>query len=157
MRTETDDTLPLVFDKLGYDQDFSLIDVKLALGYLTVAIAGFLFYLEKKFSFKDTKLVIGGAIGLYCVICMVMYYLSAGAQYRDNKYVGTKEGKKVSVFTLTDSVFSPIYKVKVVFDDNFQGAAEASIPFTQIFDSFGFLNEAELKTYLLNVLQKKSQ
>lgn len=157
MRTEADDNLPLIFDKLGYDQDFGLIDIKLALGYLTVAIAGFLFYLEKNYPFKDTKLIIGGSIALYGLICLVMMYLNRGSQYKDNKYIGTKNGQKIHVFTLTESQFSPIYNVKVVFDEKFDGAVEDKIPFTKVFDTFGFLIEDEFKTHLEKILEKKSQ
>lgn len=157
LRNETDDNLPQVFGKLGYEQDFRLIDIKLALGYLTVAIAGFLFYLEKRFAFKDTKLIIGGAIVVYAVICLVMYYLKSGAQYKNNKYIGKKDGKKVAVYTLTKSQFSPIYEIKVVFDDRLDGAVEVKIPFTKLFDSFGFLNEEELRNHVLQLLEKKTQ
>lgn len=122
-----------------------------------MAIAGFLFYLEKKYAFKDTKLIIGGSIALYGLICLVMMYLNKGAQYKNNKYIGTKDGKKVHVFTLTESEFSPIYDVKVVFDEKFDAAVEEKIPFTQVFDTFGFLNEEAFKSHLEKMLEKKSQ
>lgn len=157
MRTEADDNLSLIFDKLGYDQDFGLIDTKLALGYLTVAIAGFLFYLEKNYAFKDTKLIIGGSIALYGLICLVMMYFNKGVQYKDNKYIGSKNGKKIHVFTLTESEFSPVYHVKVVFDEKFDAPVEEKFPFTQVFDTFGFINEDEFKSHLEKILEKKSQ
>lgn len=157
LRTEADEHLAQVFDKLGYEQNFALIDTKLALGYLTVAIAAFLYYLEKKCAFRDTKAVIAGAILLYAAICAVMMYLSRSARYKDNKYVGTKDGKKVTVFALTASVYSPIYDVKIVFDDNYDGTIEGHIEFTKIFDTFGYLNEAEFKAHLESLLEKKNQ
>lgn len=157
MRSEADDNLPLIFEKLGYEQDFRLVDAKLALGYLTVAIAGFLYYLEKKFAFHETKLVIAGAILVYFIICGAMMFLSQNAQYKNNKYVGTLKGKKVSVFTLTDSAYSPIYNVKIVFDDKLDGAVEEAIPFTKFFDLFGFLNESEFKAHVVKLLEKKTE
>lgn len=157
LRTEADDNLPQIFAKLGYDQDFSLVDTKLALGYLTVAIAGFLYYLEKNYKFHDTKLVIGGAIFVYCVICGVMLFLSKGSQYKNNKYIGVKNGKKIAVFTLTESAFSPVYQVKVVFGENYESPVETEIPFIKVFDNFGFLNETEFQAHLEKLVAKKNQ
>ncbi|KAM9886554.1 hypothetical protein OXX79_014115, partial [Metschnikowia pulcherrima] len=65
LRTAADDALPELFQQLGYEQTFTLIDIKLALGLSTVAIAGGLYYLEKKVPFKDSYYMIMASIAVY--------------------------------------------------------------------------------------------
>ncbi|GEQ66787.1 hypothetical protein JCM33374_g450 [Metschnikowia sp. JCM 33374] len=157
LRTAADEALSSVFQQLGYEQSFFLADLKLGLGLVTVAIAGGLYYLEKKVPFKDSYYVILASVVLYGVISSVMYYLSNGKKYKNIKYVGLNEKKqKVSVYTYT-TAFDPVYEVKVVIDDNFSGAIHDSIPFTKMFDSFGYLNHEETKKILDELLKKKGQ
>ena len=47
LRQTTDDHLGLVFQQLGYNESFTLIDLKLGLGLSTVVIAGLLFLVDK--------------------------------------------------------------------------------------------------------------
>lgn len=156
LRTAVDDFLPLCMERLGYRQSFALIDLKIALGYLTVAIAGFLFYLDKKMSFADTYYIIAGAVATYFVVSSVLYFFTSGPKYKNNKYIGHKGLQKVAVFTWTKG-YEPVYHVKVVTDDKFDGAVEKEVSFTEMFDAFGFLNEEAALAQLSKIVEKKSE
>ncbi|KAJ8143876.1 hypothetical protein OY671_003009 [Metschnikowia pulcherrima] len=157
LRTAADDALPELFQQLGYEQKFTLIDIKLALGLSTVAIAGGLYYLEKKVPFKDSYYMIMASIAVYAVISGAMFYLSNGPKYKNIKYVGVKDNKqKVAVYT-SAKTYDPIYEVKMVFNDNFAGAISESVPFAKMFDAFGFLDHPETKSIFEKILEKKGQ
>ncbi|OBA22312.1 hypothetical protein METBIDRAFT_11168 [Metschnikowia bicuspidata var. bicuspidata NRRL YB-4993] len=157
LRLAVDEALPELFQQLGYEQSFALGDLKLALGFSTVAIAGGLYYLEKNVSFNDSYYVIVALIALYAVISAAMYVLSNGKGYKNNKYIGFNEKKqKISVYALAEP-FDPIYDVKVVINDNFSAPVTESIPFAKMFDAFGFLNHEESKQIFRELLEKKQQ
>lgn len=154
LKTETDEFLPQALLQLGYEQSFALIDLKLALGLVTVAISAFLYYLEKKVSFKDSYYVIAALISVYFIVSAVLYYLSKGPQYKDNTYIGYRKGHKISVYTWTKP-FEPVYRVKIVFGDGV--VFEEKIAFMKMFDEFGFLNEPEASAIFKSLLEKKAQ
>lgn len=144
-------------ETLGYEQSFTFSDVKLALGYVTVAIAGLLFYLDKKFSFNETYYVVAGLVALYGLVSLVMYYLNSSAQYKDIIYVGyNKSNKKIAVHTWSTR-YDPIYNVKIVVEDKADSAAKGEIPFNKFFDEFGYLNREEFNKLLTGVTEKKEQ
>lgn len=154
LRNATDEYLPELLESLGYEQSFTLIDAKLGLGLLTVAIAGLLFYLDKHYSFKDTYYVIIGCIVVYFLISMAHLYLLSGPE-KNNKYVGYSDSKqKILVHTWT-SKYDPIYNVKLFVNDKEQ--ADLQIPFTEFFDSFGYLNKEAFTGLLKTGLQKKRE
>lgn len=156
MRNHTDEQLPLSLQSLGYDQSFTLIDTKLALGYLTVAIAGLLFWMDKKYVFKDTYYAVIACVVLYFLISTVMWYLNYGT-YKDNKYIGYNDSnQKISVYTSTTK-YDPIYNVKIVLNDQFDAALEVPLPFTKFYDQFGYYNQEALTTLLKEALQKKNE
>lgn len=142
--------------QLGYEQSFTLIDTKLALGYLTVAIAGLLFYMDKKLAFKDTYYYVIACVALYGIISAILYYFTAGPE-KNNKYVGyTDDKKKISVYTWT-SKYDPIYHVKILSNDNVDSATLVDIPFTKFYDAFGFINQEVFTGLVKEALEKKSE
>lgn len=157
LRNTVDDNLPLTMEALGYEQSFTLIDIKLALGYLTVAIAGLLFYLDKKFSFKETYYVIAGCVVVYFILSSILYFFTSTPKYKNNKFVGYNESKqKIEVFTWT-SKYDPIYNVKIVIDDNDASATVTEFPFMKMFDAFGYYNQDAAVALFKQVLQKKNE
>lgn len=144
-------------EQLGYEQSFTFSDIKLALGYSTVGIAAFLFYLDKKFTFNETYYVVAGLVALYGVISLVMYYLNSCAQYKNITYVGyNKSKKKIAVHTWSTK-YDPIYNVKIVIEDKAEGATEGAIPFSKFFDEFGYLNRDEFAKLVSATREKKEQ
>lgn len=142
--------------ELGYEQSFTLIDTKLALGYGTVAIAGILFYMDKKLPFKDTYYCIVVCVVLYAIISAILYYYTSGPE-KNNKYVGYNDGKqKIAVHTWT-SKYDPIYNVKIVLNDNIESAILVDIPFTKFYDAFGFYNQGAFTELITKAMEKKSE
>lgn len=139
---------------MGYEQQFGLVDLKLGLGLSTVAIACGLYLLEKTVPFKDSYWIIAGLVALYFAISGVLYFLTKGPGYKNNKYIGQSKTERVAVFT-DAAPFDPVYKVKIVVNDG--TPTETAIPFLKMFDSFGFLNEAECLLHLKAALAKKKQ
>ncbi|KAF3993583.1 hypothetical protein FT663_00253 [Candidozyma haemuli var. vulneris] len=137
-------------------QSFTLIDIKLGLGLVTVAIAGFLFWLDKNYSFNDSYYVIAGSVALYFVISTVLLYFTSGPGYKNNKYVGKKKKDTIAVFAWTTK-YDPIYNVKVVLNGNEQGAVTKEIPFNKIFDQFGYFNQDAAVQEFGDLVEKKSQ
>lgn len=156
LRNATDDQLPFALETLGYQQSFTLIDTKLALGYLTVAIAGLLFYMDKKFAFKDTYYAVIACVAAYFVISTIMLYFTSGPQ-KDNKYIGFNDAQqKILVYSWT-SKYDPIYNVKIVLNDNTDSAVEAALPFTKFFDGFGYYNQEAFVGLVKEAMQKKNE
>lgn len=154
MRTVSDDNLPACLETLGYEQSFTLSDIKLALGVATVAIAGFMFYLDKKFGFYETYWVLVACITAYFAISGVLFYLNMGSA-KNNKYVGYNGKHKVLVHTWTLK-FEPVYHVKLYVDGEQRGG-ELDLPFTKFFDSFGYFNREALTELLAKSLAKKTE
>lgn len=121
-----------------------------------MAIAGFLFWLDKKYTFKDTYWIVFGSIVLYFLISVVMFVLNIAPGFKNNKYVGYNGKDKVAVFASTTK-YDPIYNVKIVRNDNEQSAVEAQIAFTKVFDGFGYLNHAAATEEFKTLLAKKTQ
>lgn len=133
-----------------------MIDIKLGLGCITVAIAGFLFWLDKNYPFKDTYYVIAGAVGLYFLVSCVLLYFTSGPGYKDNKYAGTKKQDRIVLYGWTTK-YDPIYNVKVVLNGNEQGAVTKEIPFNKVFDQFGYFNQEAAVREFGDLVEKKSQ
>lgn len=156
LKNAVDEFLPSLFEQLGYDQSFTLIDLRLGLGLLTVAIAAFLYYLEKNLTFQESYYIIMALIALYGLISAVMYYFSSTKKYQNLIYTGKDKKQTIWVYTLLVP-FEPVYKVRVVVDDNHSGAIEEDLLFTKMFDSFGYMNETEVKQLFVQLLEKKKQ
>lgn len=137
--------------ELGFTQSFTLIDIKLALGYATVAIAAFLYYIDKKWGFNESFNVTVASIIVYGVISLALFLLTNVPGYKNNKFVGTNESKqKLSVATWTTK-YDPVYHVDLTLDDE---KVATSIDFTQLFDAFGYYKQEKLTAFLQTELSK---
>jgi len=139
---------------LGYTQSFSLIDTKLALGYLTVVIAGLLYVVDKKFGFEKTYNVTVLSVILYFLISAILFYLSSTTKYKNVKYIGYDEkNQKILVATWTEK-YDPIYHLKIRFNDEESSSIVTSFEFMKVFDAFGYYKQDELTRMLKNELEK---
>lgn len=119
-----------------------------------MAIAGILFYMEKHYTFKETKNVIAILVVLYFLISCVMYYLTHFGKFKNNKYSGINDaGEKVTVYTWTTK-FDPIYNVKVVLG---LLAVTSSFEFMKMYDRFGFINLEAATALFREAMEKKSE
>lgn len=157
LKLTSDEALPQVLESLGYEQSFTFSDIKLALGYVTVAIAALLFYIDKKFSFNETYYVVAGLIALYGLVSLVMYYLNSHPNLKNTTYVGyNKSNQKITVHTWCTK-YDPIYNVKIVLDDKRDGANSGALAFNKFFDEFGYLNRQEFSSLVSGLVEKKEQ
>lgn len=157
MKLAADEALPAVMETMGYEQSFTLADIKLALGYGTVAIAALLYLLDKKYPFEQTFYASLALVVVYGIISIVMYYLNSSAQYKNTAYVGyDKSKKKISVHTWSTK-YDPIYNVKIVLEGRTESAAAGEIPFNKFFDQFGYLNREQFTKLINDVTEKKAQ
>ncbi|KAI0461915.1 hypothetical protein LJB42_004519 [Komagataella kurtzmanii] len=160
LRNATDDALPLALSKLGYEQNFSLIDTKLAIGYVATILAGSLYYLEKKYNNDFSNLTY-----YYSMVALVMGYFALNGllwlhgKYRekDIKYVGINKNnqKKISIEARVENNTTPIYKVTVIENNRLLGRQD--IPFTSIFDEDGFIHIDQLVEIFTKLLQEKEK
>ena len=130
-----------VLGRLGFTESFTFGDIKLALGLLTVAIAGILFAVEKKYSFDDGYKTTVALVTLYFVISGVLLYFTSG-KYKNIKYIGNNDesNTKVEIVTWTEK-YDPLYHLKI----RINGEEKVSkIEFMKVFDSFGGYQENEL-------------
>lgn len=154
LRATCDDNLHASLSELGYTQSFSLIDTKLALGYLTVVIAGLLYVVDKKFGFEKTYNVTVLSVILYFLISGILFYLTSTKKYKNVKYIGYDESnKKILVATWTNK-YDPIYHLKIRFNDDESLAIVTSFEFMKVFDAFGYYKQDELTRLLKNELDK---
>ncbi|GME73779.1 unnamed protein product [Ambrosiozyma monospora] len=154
LRNECDEHLSPVFTKLGYKETFTLTDLKLAVGYLSVLAAGLLFQLDKKFKndfnnkeyvFYTTIAVAVGA-GFHLAFLFVNTFVS-----KNIKFQGVKGKKKLNVSTVTKSKTDPSYFVTVELDGK---KVDQVVPFNTVFNSNGYLEYAELETKLQSIVNK---
>lgn len=140
LKTESDEHLSTIFDGLGYTESFTIIDVKLVVGYLSVAAAGLMYYLDKQykndFNNKTYVLYIQLLVVAFFTLQFIWYLVSKFVE-KDVKYTGKKQGKTIKVSTSTKSKTDPFYQVIVNIDGKDHSL---SIPFKDIFFDDGFLS-----------------
>lgn len=94
LKSTTDDALPNYLTSLKFVEDNTYTDVRLALGYTAVAIAGGLFYADYKLGWDVTK--------PYTLPAVILYFLLNGAftywiwfVEKGAVFVGKRDGVKV--------------------------------------------------------------
>lgn len=147
--------------ELGYAQSFSLIDTKLAVGLVSVSIAGLLFYVDKKYGFERTYNVTIISVVLYALLTAFYYYLSYLPKYKNNKFIGYADsGEKILIAGWTRK-HTPTYFVRIEVStiDGKSQSSETKIEFTKLFDGFGYYKQEHMTNFLkaeVEKLQKKN-
>lgn len=95
LKNTTDDALGNYLRGLGFKQDNSKLDVRLALGYVAVAIAGATFAADYKLGWEATKYWTAVAVAAYAVLngalSYWMFFVEKGLVFE-----GVKNGNKVN-------------------------------------------------------------
>lgn len=100
LKNTSDDALPNYLNSLKFTQDNKQLDVRLALGYAAVTIAGALFYFDWKYGWDATKAWTGPAVAAYFVLnCAFMYWMYVVE--KGLVYAGDRDGQKVCQTTTT--------------------------------------------------------
>lgn len=129
--------------ELGYTQSFAFTDSQLAIGLLTVLLAGILFLLDKKYEFDEIYALTVVLVVLYFTLSSILYYFKSAKKYKDVKYVGYDDkGNKMTIKSYSPK-FKPLYKVTLILGDNLK-ETEFEISFLELFDAFGHFRQDEL-------------
>lgn len=141
--------------QFDYEESFTLIDIKLALGLATVIISGGLFAIEKVYKLKMTEMY------TTTVVAVILYGIFSGIlslinyKHKNVKYTGYKGSKeKITIATWT-SKYDPIYNVTIKFNDS--NPITKQYQFKQFYDQLGYFNSDAFIKLIKNDIQKKSQ
>ncbi|KAK8203674.1 microsomal signal peptidase 25 kDa subunit-domain-containing protein [Phyllosticta capitalensis] len=155
LKNTSDDALPNYLNSLKFTQDNKQLDVRLALGYAAVTIAGALFYFDWKYGWDATKAWTGPAVAAYFVLnCAFMYWMYVVE--KGLVYAGDKDGQKIRISTRVDKHI-PIYHLTIAYTTSRKPATapaelwqriELSAPFTRWFTADGFFVTKPFQQFL---------
>lgn len=157
MQVNCDEHIPSVLGR-DFQQDFKLIDTKLILIYISIAISGVTFYLDKKFK-NDFKNKFYYDTTVYLVVAFYVFttltYLYSTRITKDIKYVGTdSKQNKVTIATKILNNYDPHYIIDIELNGK---KLEISKKFTELYNKDGFLQLDAFKTTLtdqISILKK---
>lgn len=138
MKNTSDDAIPNYLNSIKFKQINFLADVRLALGFVAVFVAGACFAWDFKLGFEATKSYTAVAVGLYALLNGLMTLWSFFAE-QNIVYEGVApDGSKLSLGTRTTKG-KPVYKVNatVVARDGKERRLEFEAPFAAWFDETG--------------------
>ena len=150
-KENADDVLAIVMDRLGYKQNYVPEFTRLFFGYLGVAIAGIVYWLEKTRDFRDSKLLVA--------LCCAIYMLTQGAYYlwywfveRSATYIGTQNGETVYIRT-QNRKNTPEYTITVEVSG--KQPKTQTLQFNELVDYNGIVHKDVLQSALKPLLSAK--
>ncbi|KAI0404444.1 microsomal signal peptidase 25 kDa subunit-domain-containing protein [Xylaria palmicola] len=149
LKNTSDDAIPNYLNSLGFKQDHSLVDTRLALGYGAFAVAAACFLWDYKLGFEDTKWWTAVAVALYAIIngalTIWITFVEKSAVYQG----AASDGTKITVSTSTKKN-NPTYYVVVDVAPRIGAGAqiEFSRSFTEWFDAQGHFVALPFQTML---------
>ncbi|KAJ8098362.1 signal peptidase complex subunit 2 [Lipomyces tetrasporus] len=154
LKNATDDEIVKILTNKGYTQVFTLVDVRLVIGFLSVLVAAAAGGYDYFVGFEKAKTYTTIGVSVYFLLNMAltawMMYVEKGTIYQ-----GSKDGKKISVMSTTKK-FSPIYDIKVT-ETTTSKSTQAKKPFTDFFDSHGYLVTKPLEEWIDGILTSTMQ
>lgn len=138
LKNTSDDAIPNYLNSLKFKQSHTLIDVRLALGYSALLIAGACFAWDYKLGWDDTKYYTAAAVALYTLVngalTLWIWLVEKGVVYEGT----SPSGEKLTISTHTKKNV-PEYNVKVTVDSpkSPQSVIEFTRPFAGWFDAQG--------------------
>ncbi|KAH8675441.1 microsomal signal peptidase 25 kDa subunit-domain-containing protein [Xylariales sp. PMI_506] len=147
LKNTSDDAIPNYLNSLKFKQSHTLVDVRLALGYSSFAVAAACFAWDYKLGFDKTKYWTAAAVAVYMIISTVLTYwigfVEKGIVYQgvapggDKISIATSTKKNVPIYNLKITVTSKAGKIETI---------EISRPFSEWFDSAGHLIATPFQT-----------
>ena len=104
LKNTTDDALGNYLRGLSFKQDNTKLDVRLALGYVSVIIAGAIFYADWKLGWEATKGWTAVAVAAYAVLNGAFTYWTWAVE-KGLVFEGSKNGKKVGIMLFIQCVY----------------------------------------------------
>ncbi|KAK9371140.1 microsomal signal peptidase 25 kDa subunit [Lipomyces kononenkoae] len=146
LKNATDDEIVQILASKGYTQNFSLIDVRLMLGFASVIVAAAAAGYDYYVGFEKAKPFTAIGVSLYFVLNLAftawIMYVEKGTFYQ-----GHKDGKKISVSSSAKK-YSPIYNLTVTETTTSSKSSKAAKPFNEFFDSTGYIVRSPLEKWI---------
>lgn len=154
LRNELDEHIHESMSTLGFEESFVSTDIRLALGFISVALAGLMYWLEKKYKNNFTnKEYVGyttNLVVLYFIVQLILF-LYEKLSVEKCKYVGYKKEKKVEISTWTTEETGQEPSIDFEFDH--EGViANTSVGVSKFFYEDGYLNLDSLTKKLSELL-----
>jgi len=159
LKNSTDDALAPYLTSLPspykFKQDHTFTNIRLALGYTAVLIAGVTFYADWKLGWEATKSGTAGAVGAYFFLNALLTYWIMGVE-EGRVFVGRREGGQKLTLKSSVQKHKPVYKLKVRYEapsgKKWQDS-EIEAPFTTWFSQDGYLQQPALKEWLASKIE----
>jgi len=138
LKNTTDEALPNYLNSLKFSQDHTLTDVRLALGYASIAISAATFALDYKLEWDATKTLTLVAVVVYFLLQGVLTAWTMFVE-KNTVYQGTKDGQKVKINSHV-ARYTPIYELEFEVDSKPGKNAESykiNSPFSRWFTKDG--------------------
>ncbi|OAA60979.1 Signal peptidase complex subunit 2 [Niveomyces insectorum RCEF 264] len=155
LKNTSDDAIPNYLNSLHFVQSHRLADVRLALGYSALALAGACFLWDWKLGFDATKVYSAAAVAVYLVLNAA---LTAWARYVEGAtvYVGTApDGQTTVSIATTTKKYVPVYNVAVTVTAPAPAGTttiHVARAFADWFDSAGHFVAAPFQTILASAV-----
>ncbi|KAK7204606.1 signal peptidase complex subunit 2 [Myxozyma melibiosi] len=150
LKNATDDEISRIMTSQGYTQKFTLIDIRLALGFSSVIVAAAASYYDFKVGFEAAKKYTAIGVTVYFVLnALLTLWIWKGE--KGTVYEGVKDDVKISLQSSATKHVA-VYKVEVK-NGRTGKKVEGWKPFTEFFDSEGYLVPEPLERWLETVLE----
>ncbi|KAL8849897.1 MAG: hypothetical protein Q9221_005163 [Calogaya cf. arnoldii] len=148
LKNTTDDALPNYLTSLKFQQSHFIADVRLALGYSAVVIAGITFYADYKLGWDATKYWTFWAVIAYFILNGALTYWIWGVE-KGKIFTGEINDTLVSIASSVTK-HKPIYNLQVRYSKSGkeEQTLKISAPFTRWFDSDGFFVATPFQQWL---------
>ncbi|KIW77505.1 hypothetical protein Z517_09951 [Fonsecaea pedrosoi CBS 271.37] len=155
LKNATDDALAPYLTTLprpyAFKQEHYMTNVKLALGYTAVLIAGVLFYADWKLGWDATKAYTGPACVAYFVLNSALTFWIWAVE-AGTVFAGVREGGQKLTLRSSAQKYSPVYKLKVTYSAPSTGKKwedkEITGNYTEWFNIHGYLDRKALQAWL---------
>ena len=157
MRTTCNENLSTSFSALGYEESFTFVDTKLVVGYSCAAIAGLLYFYDKKYGFEKTYNLTILCLVIYFILSLFYYYLTNTDKYANVNYIGYDKGNsKVLVATWTTK-YDPVYYMRIRFNEDKNNEITTNIEFMKLFDKAGYYHPQEMTNFVKTTLENSNK
>ncbi|USW48128.1 Putative signal peptidase complex subunit Spc2/SPCS2 [Septoria linicola] len=155
LKNTTDDALGNYCRGLGFKQDNSKLDVRLALGYVAVVIAGATFAADYKLGWEATKYWTAVAVAAYAILNGALTYWIWAVE-KGLVFEGTRSGKKMTIFSRTQK-HDPTYYLEIhtssLANSNDTSTREIKVPFTTWFTQDGYFVAKPFQQWLASSVE----
>ncbi|KAK9467223.1 signal peptidase complex subunit 2 [Lipomyces arxii] len=147
LKNATDDEIVKILETKGFKQTFTLIDVRLAIGFLSVfvaaAVGGYDYYVGFEAAKYYTTIGVATYFVLNTILTSWLMFVEKGTFYQ-----GFKSSHKISVKSFTKK-YTPVYEIHV--SSKFK-SIDAKLQFTEYFNTDGEIVNQPLERWLDTLL-----